>query len=566
MKKTLLLSLVPFLVWLNAHAQSLGWVKQLAGDGLAHPYSMAVDNNGNVYSVGWLNSSCDFDPGAGNVTLTATALDAFVVKLDAAGNYLWAYNIGSKLEDRANDIALDAAGNVYITGFFDDSIDLDPGPGTMLAVPQNNRAGFLIKLDSIGMFQWAKVWQSTSGILCTSVTVDATGHIIVSGGFTGTVDLDPDGGVITATAAFIGDAFVANFDASGSLVWAKHIRSTFAGSARVDALATDATGNVFVAGAFGSKVDFDPGAALVELTSVGVSGNQDIYLLKLSSQGNFSWVKQMGGDDIDLPTDLVIDAAGNAYVTGYFNDTADFDATAGIGNFVSRGMDDGFLVKFDNAGNQAWSKQLGGGGYDEGWRMVYDNNFDYVYLTGAFSDTVDFDPGSGVNTLIGKGDQDVYLSKVDAGGNFLWTKQFGGAYIDASGGIGISPGGNVYLSGYFLQEADYDPGVGVVTLTDAQNSMDGYILRMDIATGVKEVANDKGFLAYPNPFTDVFYVKTDGFVPAGVTVFDVLGEQVPAAITHGKPTAIRINAAPGIYIATIKDTLGGVHICRLIKE
>lgn len=566
MKKTLLLSLASLLFWLNAHSQALGWVKQLAGNGLAQPYSMVVDNSGNVYSVGWLNSSCDFDPGAGNATLTATALDAFVVKLDAAGNYLWAYNIGSKLEDRANDVALDASGNVYITGFFDDSIDLDPGAGTMLAVPQNNRAGFLIKLDSIGMFQWAKVWQSTSGVLCTAVTVDVTGHIIVSGGFTGTVDLDPDGGVNTATSTFIGDAFVANFDASGSLMWAKHIKSTFAGSARVDALATDANGNVFVAGAFGSKVDFDPGAALVELTSVGISGNQDIYLLKLSSQGNFSWVKQMGGDDTDIPTDLVVDNAGSAYVTGYFNDTADFDASAGISNLVSRGMDDGFLVKFDNAGNQAWSKQLGGGGYDEGWRMVYDNNFNYVYLTGAFSDTVDFDPGAGVNKLIAKGDQDVYLSKVDAGGNFLWTKQFGGPFIDASGGIGISPGGNVYLSGYFLQEADYDPGVGVVTLTDAQNSMDGYILRMDIATGVKEVANDMGILAYPNPFTNVFYVKADGFLPASVIVFDVLGEQVPAAITHGKPTAIRINAAPGVYIATIRDTLGGVHTCRLIKE
>ncbi len=566
MKKTLLLSLASFLFWLNTHSQSLGWVKQLAGDGLAQPYSMAVDNDGNVYSVGWLNSSCDFDPGVGSVILAATALDAFVVKLDPAGNYLWAYHIGSKLEDRANDIALDAAGNVYITGFFDDSIDLDPTPGVMLAVPQNNRAGFLIKLDSIGMFQWAKVWQSDVGILCTSVTIDATGHIIVGGGFTGTADLDPGAGVNTVTAAFIGDAFVANFDASGSLVWAKHIKSTFAGSARVDALATDGSGNVFVTGAFSSKVDFDPAAALVELTSAGISGNQDVYLLKLSSQGNFSWVKQMGGDDTDIPTDLAIDNAGSAYVTGYFNGTADFDATAAISNLISRGLDDGFLTKFDNAGNQQWSKQLGGSGYDEGWRMAWDKNFGYLYLTGAFSDTVDFDPGAGVNDLIAQGDQDIYLSKIDVGGNFLWTEQFGGPFIDASSGIGISQSGNVYMNGYFLNQADYDPGVGVVTLTDAQNSMDGFVLKMDIATGVEEVVKDNGLLAYPNPFNDVLYITADGFTTAEVKVYNLLGAEVPSEINLGKTTAIKLTAAPGIYVAAVKDNLGQMHTCRLIKN
>ncbi|MFN8285160.1 MAG: SBBP repeat-containing protein [Chitinophagales bacterium] len=565
MKRSLLtLLLIPLFFLVNA--QSLGWVKQLAGDGLATPYSMAVDKQGNVYSVGWLNSSCDFDPGAGTVTLTANTLDGYVSKLDKDGNYQWAYNLGGKFEDRINDIALDAAGNVYLTGFFDDSIDLDPTTGVMLAVPQNNRAGFLIKLDSIGMFQWAKVWQSNQGVLCTSVTINATGHIIVGGGFTGTVDLDPDAGVSTVTAAFIGDAFVADFDASGSLVWAKHIKSTFAGSARVDALATDGSGNVFVTGAFSNKVDFDPAPALVELTSVGLTGNPDVYLLKLSSQGNFSWVKQLGGDDIDIPTDLVVDGTGAAYISGYFNDTADFDATAAINNFISRGLDDGFLLKFDNAGNQQWSKQFGGGGYDEGWRMVYDNSFGYIYLTGAFSDTVDFDPGAGTNNLMAQGDQDIYLSKIDVGGNFLWTKQFGGPFIDASSGIGISQTDNVYMNGYFLDHADYDPGVGVATLTDAQNSMDGFVLKMDIATGLEEVTKDKGLLAYPNPFNDVLYITADDFTTTGVRVYDLLGAEVPSEINLGKTTAIKLTAATGIYVAAVKDNLGQIHTCRLIKN
>src|SRR5260221_867783 len=124
--------------------------------------SISVDASGHVYATGYFSLTVDFDPGPGSFNLTAPgamqAFDIFVSKSDSLGNFLWAKGFGGQGPDVGNAIALDASANIYSTGEFRDTVDFDPGPGTLdlISVPNDLTNMFILKLDSSGNFLWAK--------------------------------------------------------------------------------------------------------------------------------------------------------------------------------------------------------------------------------------------------------------------------------------------------------------------------------------------------------------------------------------------------------------------------
>src|SRR5258706_6482447 len=164
--KRILFIILPTLAATILQAQSLNfkWAKQMGGTGAyAAGSSTAVDAAGNVYTSGVFSNTVDFDPGPGTYNLTSTGTyDMFISKLDSSGNFIWVKAMGgnSSLDIAGgSSITLDAAGNVYITGTFEGTVDFDPGPGLFtLSVTGNfrTRASFVLKLDSDGNFIWAK--------------------------------------------------------------------------------------------------------------------------------------------------------------------------------------------------------------------------------------------------------------------------------------------------------------------------------------------------------------------------------------------------------------------------
>lgn len=389
-------------------AGNLIWERQIGSTaGSADGCSITVDASGNVYTIGTFSGTVDFDPGPGVFNLTTTG-STFIYKLDAAGNFVWAKKIEiGNLIARGFLIAVDASENVYTTGTFFGTVDFDPGPGTF-NLSSILRSVYVSKLDAGGNFIWARQMGgvgNTDEATSYSMAADASGNIYTTGSFIGTVDFDPGAGIYNLSCSSE-NIFVSKLDADGNFIWAKQMGAT--GNGEGFSIAVDDLGNVYTTGYFTGTIDFDPGAGVFNLSS---AGNEDIFVCKLDANGNFIWARQKGGKGADQGYSIVVDASGNLYVTGYFNNTVDFDPGACMFNLTSAGDRDIFIFKLDDAGNFVWAKQIGGTGADIGFSIAADARGN-VYTTGYFTGTVDFDPGTGVYNLSSFGAYDFFVHKL----------------------------------------------------------------------------------------------------------------------------------------------------------
>ncbi|MCU0440201.1 MAG: putative Ig domain-containing protein, partial [Raineya sp.] len=463
------------LTYIPTNAQVYSWAKSMGGLGSDRSYNIAVDASGNIYTTGVFRNTADFDPNAGTFNLTSTGgEDIFVSKLDASGNFVWAKSIGGTSNDQGNSIVVDASGNVYTTGFFQGTADFDPGTGVFNLTSAGSYDIFVSKLDASGNFVWAKSIGGTSLDFSNSIAIDASGNVYTTGIFEGTVDFDPNAGVFNLTSAsFFGDIFVSKLDASGNFVWAKSMGGF--NDDQAYNITIDASGNVYTTGFFQGTADFDPGTGVFNLAS---AGSYDIFVSKLDASGNFVWAKNMGGTGFDQGNSIVVDASGNVYTTGIFRNTADFDPGTGVFNLTSAGFNDIFVSKLDASGNFVWAKSMGAGGTndDQGKGIVVDASGN-VYTTGFFQGTADFDPDTGVFNLTSAGLDEIFISKLDPSGNFVWAKSMEGTGFDQGYDIAIDASGNIYTTGFFQGAVDFNPGLGVAGL-NSQGGDDIFVSKL----------------------------------------------------------------------------------------
>ncbi len=369
---------------------------------------------------------------------------------------------GVNFTEYGNDVAVDASGNVYTTGLFSGTVDFDPGPGTVnLTAFGSNADIFVQKLDSTGNLVWAKRMGGTFSDYGYGIAVDASGNVYTTGLFSSTADFDPGAGIFNLTPSGSTDIFVQKLDFAGNFVWAKRMGGTAADEGLE--IAVDGPGNIYCTGIFSGTADFDPGAGVTNLTSVG---NRDIYVQKLDSTGNFQWAKSMGSSLQDSGNGIAVDGSGNVYTTGSFQGTADFDPGAGVMNVTSAGSFDIFVQKLDASGNFVWAKVMGGTGSDGGIGIAVDGSGN-AHATGYFNDTVDFDPGAGTSNLTSAGGNDAFVQKLDTSGNFVWAAGLGGTGLEFGTDLAVDGSGNVYATGQFEVTVDFDPGAGTANLTSA---------------------------------------------------------------------------------------------------
>lgn len=393
------------------------WAKKMGGNGTEGGAGVTADLAGNVYVTGGFQGTSDFDPGPGTFTMTSAGqTDIFIAKLDVDGNFVWAKGIiGGTWWDHGLKIMLDAAANVHVVGRFyfqGGPRDFDPGPGTFfLAAGQED--AFILKLDTNGDFIWAKHFGGGStenrGY---SIVLDAAGNIYTTGYFEGTIDFDPGAGTYNLTASGDWDIYYSKLDPNGNFVWARAMVNShptyYTEGTNGSKISLDGAGNVYVTSRFNGTIDFDPGAGVFNLTS---QGSFDIYITKLTTDGDFVWAKSIGGSGYDEGMAIANDAAGNVYVTGYYAQTVDFDSGAGVFNLTSAGSNDAFICKLDTDGNFQWAGSMGGTGDDRGIALKSDATSN-IYLTGWFQGTADFDPRPCTYNLTSAGSNDIFIQKL----------------------------------------------------------------------------------------------------------------------------------------------------------
>jgi len=338
------------------HAGNFIWAKALNGTGnnLNSGYSISLDpTTGDVYTTGWFKGTVDFDPGAGVYNLSSNIENGFILKLNNAGNFLWAKSIKSASATRSFSIVIDGAGTVYSVGGFEGTTDFDPGSGIYNRTAIDGADIYISKLDTAGTFISVLTVGGAGYEYAIDLKLDpANGDIYIAGSFDGTVDFDPGVGTFNLTSNSTGflewDSYIFKLNGSGNFEWAKSVGGS--GIDRMSYLALDlvsANKGVYATGTFAGTVDFDPDSSVNNLTA---AGNLDAYLLKLElDSGDFIWAKSFGGTGEDATSTMALDNSGDLYLTGYFySPTVSFETTTGTTTFSNPGGNpDAFIVKLD---------------------------------------------------------------------------------------------------------------------------------------------------------------------------------------------------------------------------
>lgn len=391
-----------------------------------------------------------------------------------AQSFNWAINFASQGVSTSEFVTTDDSGYVYVTGFFQDSTDFDPGPGTNYLTSIGTRDIFLAKLDSLGNLIWVDQFGGSSNgngaiNFGYSIAVDMFGNIYLSGAFMDTTDIDPGPGIFNLTVSNGRKGFIAKFNKNGDLISANTVGGSWG-----ESIVLDKNNHIYVSGHFYSTVDFDPGPAVYNLTAQGVS-KKDIFICKYDSLLNFVWVKQIGGTEDDDISQMIIDYADNLYLTGYFSNVVDFDPGPGNINLTADSTPtNSYILKLDSSGNFQWVNMLGA---DISYGVSVGPNHE-VYITGSFSGTTDFNPLGNPVINNGMGQSDFFVSKYDNNGGYIWTKVIGGSGYDSGNSIASDSYGNIYIAGRYKGNIDADPGPGSFILGSGF-TIDMVILKFD---------------------------------------------------------------------------------------
>ncbi len=363
----------------------LVWVGHLEGDGAQDCHALATDHQGNILVAGFFLGQTDFDPSAGTHQLISSpGGDAFIWKLNAAGQLVWAKQFTGTLAITAYGVAVDDSGDVYSTGFFDGTADFDPGPGQVLRTVAGYSDAFVAKLDADGNHQWVQLFAGNYGEVGHAIVLDQQGNVFTTGTFFGTADFDPGPNLFQLHAPGDQEIFLCKLDANGEFQWAQSL-----GGDVGMALLVDDSANVYTTGYFGWD---------------------DIQIFKFDNNGSLLWTKQIGAF---FGNDLAMGSDGSVYIAGQFFDTRDFDPGPGQVFLTAIGSTDSYILKLSPGGGFDWVMQFGGMNEVKAVSLAIDDQ-EQLYLAGTFDSTADFDPGPGSVPLTSNGSYDIFLTRLSA--------------------------------------------------------------------------------------------------------------------------------------------------------
>lgn len=421
----------------------------------------------------------------------------------------WAYGLSN---GEGKDVHVDQNGFVYYAGAIESQADFNPA----LAINYLNSTGgsmdaVVAKYDSAGNYVWGFSVGGNNVEVANAIATDNAGNVYVLGEYNSITDFNPGAGTAYLTHSGGSDIFLAKYNSSGTFVWVKKIGGATDDQGR-DVI-IDSNQDIIITGKFEGTVDFNPNAGTNNLTS-GSPGM--IYVAKYDANGNYIWAFNIGANSNgeERGNALALDTADNIYVAGKFEDIGDFDPGAGTLTFGTAPNNfDGFIGKYDPAGNLIWAFPIGGNGIQEITCVGIDNS-NQLYIAGSYAGfNIDFDPGAAFANIPGPVNaMGLFISRYDLNADFQRVFGFGSMGSNGIEGMDFDTAGNIYISGKCHGVQDFDPHATNVLNLGSTGSYDGVIVEYD-STGNILWGHSMGN-AYPDA-CNALVCTANGFVVAG---------------------------------------------------
>ncbi|UOQ52225.1 T9SS type A sorting domain-containing protein [Hymenobacter cellulosivorans] len=529
-----------------AHAQNTRtWTDVRAlGRGTQFMTHAVVDAAGNFYEAGYFNASTVVD----GVTLTSRGGgDGYLAKYTPAGTLAWVRQIGSTSEDGAVDVAVDAAGNVYVVGATRGTLDF--GNGVVLPV-NGLTQGFVARYSPQGTATWVVGCQvaGSATISASSIGVDGAGQVYVTGLYRGTLTV----GSATVTA-FDDSAYLLRLSSAGAVQWLQpaftYVPAGFTAT-YAPQLAVGVGGETYLCVAS----DVPLGVAGTTYPSIG---RADGYAIRYSAQGTPQWVRQYGSTGNETMSRTAVDAAGNLYLCGSFAQTMRFGATT----ITTRGVSDSYLVKYSPTGQTLWSGSGGSSSNDDTWGLTVDADGN-AYLTGAFYRTARF------GSFVLSGSLNDYTAMVvafDPSGTVRWAETPQGNGRTVGWHLGLDANNGLHLLGRAngLSTWSNEPLV-VTSSTDAT-----FIARLSNVLVTRSATAARQSLAfYPSPAHDQLHLPALPALPAGtpVQLTDALGRVARTTVVSATSRISVQGLTPGLYTLRATDAKGRQVAGKVVVE
>lgn len=500
-------------------APQIEWQKPLGGTGMDLPAATVRLPNGG-YLVAGTTRSTD-----GDVTsLHGNKSDVWLVQLDALGQLLWQKTYGGSWDETAAALQRTSDGGSILAGTARSS------DGDVSGLHGSPLAGdaWVVKFDADGGIQWQRALGGSDQDAANAVQQTADGGYVVAG-WTRSSDGD------VGSNHGIQDAWIVKLDADGGTEWKRSLGGSGTDAA-TSILQTD-DGGYIVAG----YSDSDNGDAS------GLHGEFDGWLVKLGPKGMPEWHRMAGGHAVDQF--LALDRAPGGYIAAGISYSDDGDVAGSHGNT------DGWVVRFNTAGDIVWQQPLGGSLGD--WITAVRTTSDGGYVVAGYTGSTDGD-------VVGNdGWVDIWVVKLKEGGAMHWQTSLGGRYTEEAASIEITPDNGYILSGY----AESNDGDVSGNHTDAFGERDIWVvkLRQPITAGVQEHSAEAVTIV-PNPSNGRFRVDLSAPADGWVAITDMVGREVRRERVTGPTCTVDLSdQARGCYLLTLRLEQG-THTQRIMLQ
>lgn len=422
----------------SAFVSKVGAEPRQAGE---YVNDIAVGPDGSVFVVGAFRLTADLDPTAGVQEYTAGGpdpdeyYDAYVLKLNGStGGLTWASVFSGRFDNVATGVAVDAAGNPHVSGYFTRVTDFNPGPGVFEVQAEGRDDGFVAQLSVNGKLSWIQTIggdevSSTVRDSGNDIALDADGNIYVAGTFSGRTKFENRAAAPRTRSLGETDAFVASYAPDGAFRWSR----TTGGEEHDGNTHLAVVGSaVYTVGYFEDTVDFDPGAGVTRFRVTGerfgdsTSRRTDLAVSRFNTEGDFVWARQLAGTRFELAGGLVADENGPILAGSFYGDV-DFDplsgsdvrtSTPGPDRFTRdrndrnrRASYDGFVWRLSATGRQVFAETFGGQ-LDDHAQAISTPLAGQSFVAGRFAGRRTSAPGGGVVTSLGDTDGVIGLVEV----------------------------------------------------------------------------------------------------------------------------------------------------------